>query len=539
MSEALTGLAVYLAKDNLLSTAQLAQAQLTAKQVNLPLVSYLVQQTLLSSEAILACAAKHFALPIFDFIQFDDTYLRNPVIAPELICRYRAIPLRQHAHTLTLGIADPTDHTVASAISFQTGLSIQFQLIPENKLNELLEKYYRPNILYSQLETTLAKIPTIEEPTEQDEFTDEPVTDFVNKLILDAIQKNISDIHLEPYEKFCRIRFRRDGLLYEATRIPTHLATRVCLRLKIMAQLNISERRLPQDGRMKWREKIKKDIRINCCPTLFGEKIVLRILDATILHLDSHSLGMTTTQLSQFLTALKKPQGLILVTGPTGSGKTTTLYSAMHYLNQIEYNICSAEDPVEIEMPGINQIHINPKIGLNFSAALRAFLRQDPDVIMLGEIRDTETAQIAMQAAQTGHLVLSTLHTNNAVETIMRLRSMQIEAYQVINSISLIIAQRLVRKLCPLCKIFDPINQHYYHAVGCNHCHQGFHQRTGIFECIPMTENIAELIFSGAQQNALIKQLKQENGMMLYESGLAKVLSGETSYQELNRVVTV
>lgn len=310
------------------------------------------------------------------------------------------------------------------------------------------------------------------------------VIEYVDQLLNEAILKHISDIHIEPYEDYCRIRLRRNGLLYEAANIPIHLANQVIMRLKVMAQLNTAEKRLPLDGRLQINTAFKNDIRINTCPTLFGEKAVLRILDTKQINLDINSLGMTDFQKEIFLKKLSHPQGLILVTGPTGSGKTMTLYSALRHLNQIEKNIVTIEDPVEIELTGINQTNINPRIGLDFSITLRTLLRQDPDIIMIGEIRDVETATIALQAAQTGHLVLSTLHTNNAAEVLSRLHSMGIATHYLMNSISLIIAQRLIRTLCQHCKKLDNTPTH----KGCGHCHHGYSNRIGIFELLSLPE---------------------------------------------------
>lgn len=353
---------------------------------------------------------------------------------------------------------------------------------------------------------------------------DEPLIQFVDQLIRHALEQQASDIHIEPYESVCRVRYRQDGLLYEITEIPTHLATRLVTRLKVMAKLDISERRLPQDGRFQLHHI---DIRINTCPILFGEKIVLRLLDIKKVSLSIKKLGFTEQQKSLFLDKISQPQGLILVTGPTGSGKTMTLYSALNFLNKTEKNISTVEDPVEIQLKGINQVNINPKINLHFATALRTFLRQDPDIIMVGEIRDTETAEIAIQAAQTGHLVLSTLHTNNAIEAITRLQSMGIAPYNIASSISLIIAQRLIRKLCDKCK-----------AIGCPHCLHGYQGRTGIYEFLPITPSIAESITSNATAATLKECAKQQGFLTLREIGIEKVKQGITCFAEINRVIS-
>jgi len=366
---------------------------------------------------------------------------------------------------------------------------------------------------------------------------DESVIQFVNTLLQNAIHKNASDIHLEPQAESCRIRFRCDGLLIHAMFIEPDFALKVMTRFKIMANLNIAERRLPQDGRIQLQIEAKIDMRINTCPTLFGEKIVLRILDSNPIYLDINTLGFTSEQQALFLKSLSLPQGLILVTGPTGSGKTMTLYSALAHLNQIEKNILTVEDPVEIELAGINQVNINTRIGLDFAKALRTFLRQDPDILMVGEVRDAETATIAMQAAQTGHLVLSTMHTNSASETITRLQSMNIAAYHLASSLTLVIAQRLIRKLCMHCKLPDDSSINAYRAVGCEYCNHGYHGRIGIFELLPMTESITKTILSGANSQIILQQMRQENAVLLWESGLEKIRTGITSYSELMRVL--
>lgn len=448
----------------------------------------------------------------FDLKNYDPEWLHQSQIKPEIIERYHVIPLHQDEHILHLGMTDLTNHEAISAIGFHTGLRIQPVLVNKDALNKIINTLCRPNILYSQLETALAKITPTEEKNSMSDHLDSndgPVIEFVDHLIKDAVAKHVSDIHIEPFENQCRIRFRRDGMLYNAALIPLHLATQVNTRLKIMSQLNIAEKRMPQDGRFKVYAGKKIDIRINTCPVLFGEKIALRILDAKDSALAIPSLGMTGDQQTLFIDKLARSHGLILVTGPTGSGKTMTLYSALHHLNQTEKNISTVEDPVEIELSGINQVNINPRIGLNFSTILKTILRQDPDIIMIGEIRDKETASIAVQAAQTGHLVLSTLHTNNASEAISRLQSMGISAYEFANITSLIIAQRLVRTLCAHCK----------HMDGCEYCCHGYTGRTGIFELLP------------------VEQDKQYDYLKLWDAGMRKVNGGITTHAELIRVL--
>lgn len=527
------GLLNYLVNDGLLSHSEAEAAAKSAEQQSISLTRYLIQTKRLNSETLLQCYSKNFGLPIFDLRNFRKIWLTNSTIKPELIFRYRVLPLNRDRNYLYLGIADPTNHAAIATIGFHTGLRIRPMLVNESDLNTLIGEHYKANA-QTELQTSLSKI-TIDEPpakveqTKELEENEEPVIEFVDRLIKDAIEKQISDIHIEPLHDPCRIRFRGDGFLYETASLPKSLAARIITRLKIMANMNIAERRLPQDGRIHFNAHNKIDIRMNTCPTLFGEKIVLRLLDATIVNLDINHLGFSKDQKEIFLNHIKAPQGLILVTGPTGSGKTTTLYSALHYVNKIEKNIMSVEDPVEIELPGINQININPRIGLDFAAVLRAILRQDPDIIMIGEIRDVTTAEIAIQAAQTGHLVLSTLHTNSAIDTIIRLQAMGIPAYHLISSITLIIAQRLVRKICVHCAAKS--------IKGCNHCQHGYKGRIGIFEFIPMTGDIAKIISSGENANVILERIKSCGHAQLGDSVMEKIKLGITSDTEARRVL--
>lgn len=378
-----------------------------------------------------------------------------------------------------------------------------------------------------------------------------PVVEFVNQILNAAVLQKASDIHFEPYEQDYRIRYRLDGLLMEIAKPPFQLANRINARIKVMANLDIAERRKPQDGRIQLQlNEHNVDLRVSTCPTINGEKIVIRIFDTKINQLDLNSLGLNAIQKEQFLRCLTKSQGLILATGPTGSGKTLTLYTALSLLNSKETNISTAEDPVEIKIPGINQVVINPKIDLNFSNILRAFLRQDPDIIMVGEIRDGETAELAIKAAQTGHLVLSTLHTNSAAESLIRLHNLGIDTFNLASSLTLLIAQRLARKLCDFCKIpctdlsfhqlgFDETeaeNLAIYKARGCSKCSNGYSGRIGLFELMPITKKISELIYSGANSVELLSQAKAEGMISIYQSGLEKIKQGLTTFEELHRV---
>lgn len=527
----------YLISDGLIDLTVAKNAASEAIKKNMSLITYLVKEQIVSSDAVFACCHRNVSLPVYDEKKYAMTDLQHPAVKYDLMARYRALPLRVDDDTLHLGIADPTDDTAIAAITFHTGLHVQPVLMKESTLDTLLNHFCRPHVLYAQVESTLSRMLPLEESAILEDVgeEDEPVIALVNHLLQDALQHQISDIHIEPYAAHCRIRFRRDGLLYEAANLPAHLTSRITTRLKIMANMNIAERRLPQDGRFQWQPH-KMDIRINSYPTLHGEKIVLRILNKSHVALDIHALGLDAAQAVIFEEIILRPQGLILVTGPTGSGKTVTLYSILAHLNHIEKNIATIEDPVEIEMTGVNQLAVHPRIGLDFSTALRALLRQDPDIIMVGEIRDAETAAIAIHAAQTGHLVLSTLHTNSAADTIIRLQAMGIPTHQLVSALTLIIAQRLVRKLCD-CKQSDPDHPNRYHAAGCQHCHHGFRGRTGIFELLPLSTSTVTCILSGASHQDLCTHMHLAGWRTLWETGNDKINAGITTQTELARVI--
>ncbi len=488
----LPGLIGHLYRDGLINLID-AHAAITTKQPSKPL--HLLKNNVITNETLLCYCKEKFALPFIDLNHHEITFL--DMIKPELVQRYRALPLKLIDQTIHLGITDPTDHSAISAISFDTGKRIKPFLIDALQLENIIDIHFQKNILYQQV---TRKITTIEEPANLLVNDDEPIIELANNLISDAIKKNSSDIHIEPQNQDCRIRFRCDGLLTDITSLPSAIAIRLITRFKVMAELNIAEKRLPQDGRITITHP-PIDIRISTCPTIHGEKIVLRLLHQTIpLTLDE--LGLTATQKAIFISKLHQPSGLILVTGPTGSGKTATLYAALQYLNHAERNISSVEDPVEIKLDGINQVQVNAKIGLDFSHVLRNFLRQDPDILMIGEIRDKETAEIAMQAAQTGHLVLATLHTNSAIATIHRLKTLGINIDEWISSIILIISQRLLRKYPPPGRI-------------------------GIFELL--TNNAHHTI------SDLLKHAQQSDS--LWDVGLEKVRANLTTENELIRIL--
>jgi type IV pilus assembly protein PilB len=542
----LTSLIQHLIKKNILTPESASEALEIVRQQGLSFISYLTKNSLADNQVILQSCAELFALPLFDARDYKNFLNLAPILTPALCRRYRAIPLAKKDSTLHLGISDPTDQSALEMIMFHSGLRIYPVLLTEPDLDELIEKYFR---LYAapQLELSLLKqLPIDDEPQNVKEHPahyEEPLIKFVDNVIRHALQKSASDIHIEPYANDCRIRYRQDGILYQIAAIPAHFAARLSARLKVMAGMDIAERRLPQDGRFQMDADRTQsvDIRMNTCPTVYGEKVVLRILDGRISGQEINMLGFTPMQKKIFLKNISRPQGLILVAGPTGSGKTVTLYSALRYLNSAEKNISTIENPVEIHLPGINQVNINPKIGLHFATALRTILRQDPDIIMVGEIRDVETAEIAIQAAQTGHLVLSTIHTNSAIETFMRLQTMGIETYNLTHSLTLIVSQRLARKLCPHCKIAEnnPSQDFIsYEAVGCNQCLYGYQGRIGIYELLPFTDNIKNLFLSHSPPGVIYQHLHQENFLSLAACGMLKVKEGITSYSEINRIIT-
>ncbi len=527
-------------------------------------VSLLLESERFSARQIAQLLSAAYKLPYFDLRVMDEAELLLDLLPHDFMRKRRLIPLKKRGRTLYVGISDPLALDLVDQISFQTAMVVNFVVVEDDALTALLDADERQRTsAFDELGEANLDSLTFETETEQQQddqaagagADDAPIVRYINKVMVDAIKAEASDIHFEPYEKFYRIRIRQDGVLHEIGRPPISVGMRLASRMKIMAQLNITERRIPQDGRI--RLKLSKnhaiDFRVNTLPTLHGEKVVLRLLDASQANLDLDGLGMSPAQNSAYKHAINRPYGMILVTGPTGSGKTVTLYSALNQLNQPGTNICAAEDPVEIPLPGINQVNINNKVGLTFAHALRSFLRQDPDIIMVGEIRDLETAEIAVKAAQTGHLVFSTLHTNDAPQTLTRLANMGLPAYNIAASVLLIMAQRLIRKLCVHCKTPHPMPPHaleeagfnndeieagitVYKAVGCPKCTDGYRGRTGIFQVMPINEKIERLILEGGttlQLDALARELGVHD---LRRSGLDKVRDGITSLEEINRV---
>ncbi|TCO80190.1 type IV pilus assembly protein PilB [Plasticicumulans lactativorans] len=561
LSASLSGLARLLVRNRVLDEAVALKAVEQSERQRQPLAAWLVEQKLATALDIALTAHRELGLPLLDLSAVDVAQLPIAAISEKLLRKHQVLPLWRRGSRLYVGVADPTDQQALDEIKFQSGLAIEPIVTLQSQIGTVLEQALdKPTDFGSLLDESLDNIAVeggddVADDSGVPEAEDAPVVRFVNRLLLDAINRGASDIHVEPYEHFFRVRFRQDGILHEVAKPPLNLAVRVTARLKVMAHLDIAERRVPQDGRMKMKLTARRsiDFRVNTLPTLYGEKVVLRILDAGAAKIGIDALGFEADQREAFLRAIHKPQGMVLVTGPTGSGKTVTLYTALNILNTHEVNISTAEDPVEIQLPGANQVNMNVKTGLTFANALRAFLRQDPDIIMVGEIRDLETAEIAIKASQTGHMVLSTLHTNDAPQTLSRLMNMGVEPYNIAASVTLIVAQRLARRLCPHCKAeehnipapellklgFHPDELErltIYKPVGCEQCTGGYKGRIGIYEVMPISEEMGRLIMSGGNSIALADQARREGVRDLRASGLNKIRMGLTSLDEINRV---
>ena len=560
----LAGLPRRLVQDGLISEEKLLEASDAAKKEKLALVAYLVNQELANPRAIAVAASHEFGVPLLDLDAIDVDVDVVRAVDQKLINKHRVLPLVQRGQRLFLGIADPTNLAAIDDIKFQTSLRIDPVVVEQDKLEERIVK------AIEAVDTSMSGMGDDDfdlenldvtgevdddEDVHKDDIEDAPVVRFVNKILLDAIKRGASDVHFEPYEKYFRVRTRLDGVLSEVAQPPVVLANKVCARLKVMSRMDIAERRVPQDGRIKMRLSKNRaiDFRVNTCPTLFGEKIVLRILDPSSAKLGIEMLGYEDQQRQLYEKHLSKPYGMILVTGPTGSGKTVSLYTGLNILNTEDRNISTAEDPAEINLPGINQVNVNPKVGLTFASSLKAFLRQDPDVIMVGEIRDLETAEIAIKAAQTGHLVLSTLHTNDAPRTLTRLVDMGVKPYAIATSVSLIIAQRLARRLCDNCKEVQDIPRealekegfeaedldegiNVFGPKGCKSCNDGYKGRVGIFQVMEVSEAMGRIIMEGGNAMQIADQAATEGVYDLRRAGLNKVKEGVTSLVEINRV---
>ncbi len=556
----LTGLAKQLVAAELLTEKATQQAFLQARRDKVSLISYLVQNRLVKALALAEMSSDQFGLPFLDLNCLNKEEQPRGVVSEKLIRQHHALPLWKRGNKLYIGISDPANQQAITDLQFNTGLAIEAILVEDDKLSDAIEKFFDGNASLGEMGDVDLSLEVVsggevkETSLGQDDADDAPVVRFVNKMLMDAIRLGSSDLHFEPYEKTFRVRLRTDGILHEVAKPPIHLASRIAARLKVMASLDISERRKPQDGRVKLRISKTKaiDFRMNTLPTLWGEKIVMRLLDPTTAKMGIDALGYEPEQKALYLEALKQPQGMILVTGPTGSGKTVSLYTGLNILNTVDINISTAEDPVEINLEGVNQVNVNPRQGMDFSQALRAFLRQDPDVIMVGEIRDLETAEIAIKASQTGHMVLSTLHTNSAAETLTRLHHMGVAAFNIATAINLIIAQRLARKLCPHCKKEADIphdtliNEGFpadkigtfkiYTPVGCDQCNGGYKGRVGIYEVVKKTPALERIIMEEGNSLDISVQMRKDGFNDLRTSGLIKAMQGVTSLEEVNRV---
>jgi len=558
----LAGLPRRLVQDGIVSEEKLVEATDAAKKEKLPLVAYLVNAEIADARAIAVAAAHEFGVPLLDLdaVEVDLDVVRS--VDQKLINKHRVLPLVKRGQRLFLGISDPTNLQAIDDIKFQTTLRIDPVVVEQDKLEERITRAIEAvDTSMSGMDDDDFDLENLdienedeEEQDVQSDVEDAPVVRFVNKILLDAIKRGASDVHFEPYEKIFRVRTRLDGVLSEVAQPPVVLAGKVCARLKVMSRMDIAERRVPQDGRIKMRLSKNRaiDFRVNTCPTLYGEKIVLRILDPSSAKLGIDMLGYEEAQKQMYLKHLAKPYGMILVTGPTGSGKTVSLYTGLNILNTEDRNVSTAEDPAEINLPGVNQVNVNPKVGLTFATALRAFLRQDPDVIMVGEIRDIETAEIAIKAAQTGHLVLSTLHTNDAPRTLTRLVDMGVKPYAIATSVSLIIAQRLARKLCDNCKEVRDIPREalekegfdgadldkltVFGPKGCKSCNDGYKGRIGLFQVMEVSDTMGRIIMEGGNSMQIAEQATVEGVIDLRQAGLNKVKEGVTSLEEINRV---
>jgi type IV pilus assembly protein PilB len=530
---------------------------------NKPFIRFLVEDKQFDGKEIAKVLSNKFGYPYIQLANFDTSLVPDGVRNEKLITKHNALPLFLRGKVLFVAMSDPTNIDALEEIQFNTGFSTELVLTDEHGLQSCIDKVLEDEsdaLDITDIDAAELSGLEVQEEKQEDDAKggqdDAPIVVFINKILLDAIKKGASDLHFEPYEKSFRIRFRIDGILSEIARPPVSLSSRMAARLKVMSKLDIAERRVPQDGRIKLALSKKKsiDFRVSTLPTMWGEKIVMRILDSSSAMLGIDMLGYDPAQKAIYMAALEQPQGMILVTGPTGSGKTVSLYTGLNILNTQERNISTAEDPVEINLEGINQVQINNRAGLTFPSALRAFLRQDPDIVMVGEIRDLETAEIAIKAAQTGHLVLSTLHTNSAAETLTRLLNMGVPSYNVASSVTIIIAQRLARRLCPQCKTHEelseaqlaeqgfPVEQlnkiKLFKPVGCQQCTGGYKGRVGIYEVIKISPTISSIIMEGGNSLDIAKQCQKEGYNNLRQSGLIKAMNGMTSLKEINRVTS-
>ncbi|MCO8078498.1 type IV-A pilus assembly ATPase PilB [Acinetobacter lwoffii] len=558
-----TGFIRRLVEEGVISAEDMRSALAHAKQEKIDIVAELINQQQLSPTVIAETISIEFGEPLFDISAYDPAQILRDVIDEKLITKHRILPIFKNSSILYVAISNPTNIEAIDAVRFSTKLNIETIIVEHNKLEKLIEQNFTEESTFEfdedfDLDVDVESTDPNKEDDESNKGDEAPIVKYINKLLIDAIRMGASDLHFEPYEKIYRVRYRVDGVLRQIATPPLQLANRLSSRLKVMSQMDISEKRVPQDGRIKLKLSKNKaiDFRVNSLPTLFGEKLVLRILDPSSAMLGIDALGYEPEQKDLFMQALDKPQGMLLITGPTGSGKTVSLYTGLNILNREDTNISTAEDPVEINLQGINQVNVNNKVGLTFSAALKSFLRQDPDIVMVGEIRDLETAEIAIKAAQTGHMVMSTLHTNSAPETLTRLRNMGVPSFNIATSVNLVIAQRLARRLCSQCKkpadipkqsllemgftetdLQQPEFQ-IYEPVGCNECREGYKGRVGIYEVMKVTPEISRIIMEDGNALEIADASARAGFNNLRRSGLIKVMQGVTSLQEVNRVTS-
>ena len=558
-----TGFIRRLVEEGVISAEDMRSALAHAKQEKVDIVAELINQQQLSPTIIAETISVEFGEPLFDISAYDPAQILRDAIDEKLITKHRILPIFKNSSILYVAISNPTNIEAIDAVRFSTKLNIETIIVEHNKLEKLIEQNFTEESTFEfdedfDLDVDVESTDPNKEDDESNKGDEAPIVKYINKLLIDAIRMGASDLHFEPYEKIYRVRYRVDGVLRQIATPPLQLANRLSSRLKVMSQMDISEKRVPQDGRIKLKLSKNKaiDFRVNSLPTLFGEKLVLRILDPSSAMLGIDALGYEPEQKDLFMQALDKPQGMLLITGPTGSGKTVSLYTGLNILNREDTNISTAEDPVEINLQGINQVNVNNKVGLTFSAALKSFLRQDPDIVMVGEIRDLETAEIAIKAAQTGHMVMSTLHTNSAPETLTRLRNMGVPSFNIATSVNLVIAQRLARRLCSQCKkpadipkqsllemgftetdLQQPEFQ-IYEPVGCNECREGYKGRVGIYEVMKVTPEISRIIMEDGNALEIADASARAGFNNLRRSGLIKVMQGVTSLQEVNRVTS-
>ncbi|TKB47067.1 type IV-A pilus assembly ATPase PilB [Thalassotalea mangrovi] len=548
-------------RSELINQQQATEIFKACQQSKLSVLDYIANELKIDSLTIAKTLSKSYGYPLVDLKAFEFDNFPEGLRNQKLVEKHQALPVYLRAGVLHIAVSDPTNHDALEEFQFNTGYTTEFILVDRDSLQKQIESYLDNEaeaLEITELDSEeLSGIDVAETEHKDDESggeNDAPIVVYINKILLDSIKKGASDLHFEPFEKKFRIRFRIDGVLQEVASPPVGLASRLTARLKVMSKLDIAERRVPQDGRIKLNITKNKaiDFRVSTLPTMWGEKVVMRILDSSSAKLGIDILGYEEEQKAMYMEALAKPQGMILVTGPTGSGKTVSLYTGLNILNTEERNISTAEDPVEINLEGVNQVQINNKAGLTFAEALKSFLRQDPDIVMVGEIRDLETAEIAIKAAQTGHLVLSTLHTNSAAETLTRLLNMGVPSYNVASSVSLIIAQRLARRLCSHCKEVDQVTDEalleigfkpdelkdltIYKPVGCDECTAGYKGRVGIYEVMKISEETAEIIMQGGNSLQIATQAQKEGYNNLRQSALLKAKAGVTSLAEVTRV---